>query len=187
MNILILVGSLRADSFNRRLAQEAIRALPTDASATMFNRLDELPLYNPNIESDPIAGEAVARLRAEVAGADGVIITTPAHNGSMSAVVKNAIDWVASPAPGAPIAGKRVLVLSAALDPHGNEWALRATSRVLTRAGAIVDGSFALADAYAHFSDGSIMTDAIAKQLTYAVSGLVGQELHPKSPEVLAA
>ena len=90
----VLVGSNRRESINRRLAQ-ALAKLGADAFDVRFIRLDDLPMYNQDLEQ-PVPQE-VARFKSEVATADALLFVTPEHNRSIPAVHKNAIDWGARP------------------------------------------------------------------------------------------
>jgi chromate reductase, NAD(P)H dehydrogenase (quinone) len=90
----VIVGSNRRESINRKLAQ-ALAKLGADAFDVRFIRLDDLPMYNQDLE-EPVP-ERVARFKSEVAAADALLFVTPEHNRSVPAVLKNAIDWGARP------------------------------------------------------------------------------------------
>jgi chromate reductase len=92
--IAIVVGSNRRDSVNRKLAQ-ALARLGADRFDIVWADIDDLPLYNPDHES-PLPN-SVARFKAELDAADGVLVVTPEHNRSLPAALKNAIDWAARP------------------------------------------------------------------------------------------
>ena len=91
--IAVIVGSLRKDSFNRKLAN-ALPALAPDAEFTQL-RIDDLPLYNQDDDGTP--AEQVKRLKGEIAAASAVIFVTPEYNRSMPGVLKNAIDHASRP------------------------------------------------------------------------------------------
>jgi chromate reductase len=92
--IAIVVGSNRRESLNRKLAH-ALGKLGADKFDVTFPRIDDLPLFNQDHENDLPA--SVARFKADVNAADGVLIVTPEHNRSIPAALKNAIDWGARP------------------------------------------------------------------------------------------
>ena len=105
-NVALVVGSNRRESINRQLAQ-AIGQLGRDQFNAKIARIDDLPLYNQDLEA--ALPESVSRFKAEIEAADGVIIVTPEHSRSIPAVLKSAIDWGARPWgktswPGKPIA-----------------------------------------------------------------------------------
>src|SRR4051794_31409732 len=92
--VAIVVGSNRRDSINRKLAH-AIARLGDARLAARFVQIDDLPIYNQDIEN-PLP-ESVGRFKAEIEGADALLVVTPEHNRSIPAVLKNAIDWGARP------------------------------------------------------------------------------------------
>jgi len=88
-NIAIVVGSLRKDSVNRKVAQ-AICAIANDRLDCSIVEIGKLALFNQEIEADPPA-EWVAFKQA-IAAADGVLFVTPEYNRSIPGALKNAID-----------------------------------------------------------------------------------------------
>jgi chromate reductase, NAD(P)H dehydrogenase (quinone) len=90
----VIVGSNRRDSINRKLAQ-ALAKLGAGVFDVRFIRLDDLPMYNQDLEH-PVP-EKVARFKSELATSDALLFVTPEHNRSIPAVLKNAIDWGARP------------------------------------------------------------------------------------------
>jgi chromate reductase len=94
LNVAVVVGSNRRESLNRRLA-EALAKLGAEALAFSFVRIDDLPLYNQDLEAS--LPETVVRFKHEIEAADGVLFVTPEHSRSIPAALKNAIDWGARP------------------------------------------------------------------------------------------
>lgn len=90
----IVVGSNRRESINRKLAQ-ALARLGGGAFEARFIQIDDLPMYNQDLEQ-PVPA-AVARFKAEVEGSDALLVVTPEHSRSIPAVLKNAIDWGTRP------------------------------------------------------------------------------------------
>ena len=90
----IVVGSARRDSINRKLAQ-ALARLGDGKFEAVFLKVDDLPLYNQDHESDLPA--PVKRFKAEAAQCDAFLFVTPEHNRSIPALLKNAIDWGSRP------------------------------------------------------------------------------------------
>jgi len=99
INVVTLVGSLRAGSMNRQLAELGAENAPDGVTLTVFNGLADLPFYNEDIDCEPVPQEAAA-LREAVAAADAALIVTPEYNGGLPAVIKNAIDWLSRPSTG---------------------------------------------------------------------------------------
>ncbi len=135
MHVLLLVGSLRADSLNRRLAAVALRHLAADTDAAIWEGLADLPHYDQDLDTDAPPAAAVA-LRAAVERADALVVVTPEYNGSLPSALKNAIDWVSRPRGASVIAGKPAAVLGASMSPYAARWAREDAVRVLRVAGA---------------------------------------------------
>ena len=93
-HLAVVVGSNRRDSINRKLAQ-ALARLGSNAFEPHFVRIDDLPMFNQDLEGNLPA--EVVRYKSELARADGVLIVTPEHDRSIPAVLKNAVDWGARP------------------------------------------------------------------------------------------
>lgn len=90
----IIVGSNRRESINRRLAL-ALARLVEDRLDLTWIRIDDLPMYNQDLEAN--RPETVTRFTGEVAATTAVLFVSPEHNRSVSAVLKNAIDWGSKP------------------------------------------------------------------------------------------
>ena len=101
IKVLALVGSLRAASINRQIAELAAAVAPDGVTVTVFEGLGDLPFYNEEID-DAITPDVqppaqVVALRSAAAESDAALVVTPEYNGSIPAVVKNAIDWLSRP------------------------------------------------------------------------------------------
>jgi chromate reductase, NAD(P)H dehydrogenase (quinone) len=92
--IAVIVGSLRRDSINRKLA-EALAKLAGPKLEFTYVKIDDLPLFSQDLEPNPPA--AVTRIKGQIEAADGVLIVTPEYNRSIPGVLKNAIDWASRP------------------------------------------------------------------------------------------
>jgi chromate reductase len=88
-DIVIIVGSLRKESFNRKMARALIEVAPASLTLEIVE-IGQLPLYNQDLDGDPPA--AWRQFRDRVKKADGVIFVTPEYNRSVPAPLKNAID-----------------------------------------------------------------------------------------------
>ncbi len=140
--ILALVGSLRAASINRQIAELAGTVAADDVTVTIFEGLAELPFYNEeiddvmNTEAPPLA--PVAALRAAAADADAALVVTPEYNGSYPAVIKNAIDWLSRPFGDGALKGKPLAVIGGSFGQYGGVWAHDDTRKSFGIAGARV-------------------------------------------------
>jgi chromate reductase len=126
--IAVLVGSLRKDSINRRLA----RALETLAPADfVFDhlRIDDLPFYNQDF--DETYPDICQRLKAEIRAADALLFVTPEYNRSIPGVLKNAIDVGSRPYGDSAFTGKRVGVIGASIGAVGTACAQQHLRNVL--------------------------------------------------------
>ncbi len=122
VKILVLVGSLRAASVNRQLAEVAGESASAAVSFQLFERLGELPLYNEDVDGEGVA-ESVQALRLAAAEADAALVVTPEYNGSIPGVLKNAIDWLSRPFGDGALKGKPMVVIGTALGRYGGVWA----------------------------------------------------------------
>jgi chromate reductase len=101
--IALVVGSLRRDSYNKKLAQSLAKLSHPDFEFTTV-RIDDLPLYNQ--DDDANQPPTVKRLKSEIANSQGVIFVTPEYNRSIPGVLKNAIDHASRPYGQSAWAGK---------------------------------------------------------------------------------
>jgi chromate reductase, NAD(P)H dehydrogenase (quinone) len=97
--ILAFAGSLRKDSYNRKLLKYAIQGAQAAGGRVVELGPERLvlPLYNGDLEGDGVFPDDVAAWRAEVARCDGLLIASPEYNHGISGVLKNAIDWASRP------------------------------------------------------------------------------------------
>lgn len=93
-DIAIVVGSLRKDSFNRKLADAIVNLGRKECSFSQL-RIDDLPLYNQDDDSKP--APSVQRLKDAIRAADAILFVTPEYNRSVPGVLKNAIDHASRP------------------------------------------------------------------------------------------
>ena len=135
--ILALVGSLRSGSDNRRLAEAAVKLAPNGVSVEIFDGLGDVALYNEDIDLPGVVA-AADRLRAEVQSADALLLVTPEYNGTMSAALKNAIDWISRPFGAGVISGKPVAVMGTSHGQYGGVWAHDDARKAARIAGANV-------------------------------------------------
>lgn len=133
-NVLVLIGSLRAASVNRQLAELAVESAPDGVTLQVFDRLGELPHYNEDIDNDDVA-EPVRALREAAAAAGAALVVTPEYNGSIPGVLKNAIDWLSRPWGNGALKDKPFAVIGTALGQYGGVWAHDETRKSFAIAG----------------------------------------------------
>jgi chromate reductase len=115
-NIAVIVGSLRKDSFNRKLANAIVKLGPPEFTFKQV-RIGDLPLYNQ--DDDANQADSVKRLKNEIRAAQGLLFVTPEYNRSMPGVLKNAIDHASRPYGQSAWAGKPAGVLGASIGVIG--------------------------------------------------------------------
>jgi chromate reductase, NAD(P)H dehydrogenase (quinone) len=128
INIAVVVGSLRKESFNQKLAGALEKLFPADFSFTQI-RIDDLPLYNQDDDASP--SESVKRLKSEITAARGVIFLSPEYNRSISGVLKNAIDHASRPYGKSVWNGKPAGVIGASVGPVGTALAQQHLRNIL--------------------------------------------------------
>ncbi len=126
--IAVIVGSLRKDSFNRKLALALAHLAPADFTFEHV-RIDDLPLYNQ--DDDGNQAPAVKRLKSEIAAAQGLLFVTPEYNRSFSGVLKNAIDNASRPYGQSAWGGKPAGVLGVSVGAIGTALAQQHLRNVL--------------------------------------------------------
>lgn len=126
--IAVVVGSLRRDSFNRKLATAIAKLAPSEFS---FKQLEigGLPLYNQDDDASPV--ESVKRLKSEITASRGVLFVTAEYNRSIPGVLKNAIDHASRPYGQNAWAGKPVGVLGVSVGTIGTAIAQQHLRNVL--------------------------------------------------------
>ena len=115
-SIAVVVGSLRRDSFNRKLATAIAKLAPAEFSFQQL-RIDDLPLYNQDDDANQAA--PVKRLKAEIAGSQGLLFVTAEYNRSIPGVLKNAIDHASRPYGQNAWGGKPAGVIGVSVGPIG--------------------------------------------------------------------
>ncbi|MER5296683.1 NAD(P)H-dependent oxidoreductase [Streptomyces pharetrae] len=178
VRILALVGSLRAGSHNRQLAEAAVKHAPEGADIQLFEGLAEIPFYNEDIDVEGSVPAAALRLREAVAAADALLLFTPEYNGTMPAVLKNAIDWLSRPYGAGAIVGKAVAVVGTAFGQYGGVWAHDDTRKSVGVAGAKVleDVKLSIPGSLQRFAETHPADDTeVAAQLTEVVARLHGE------------
>src|SRR4051794_28554872 len=109
-DIAVLVGSLRKDSINRKVANALAEVAPAALRLSIIE-IGHLPIYNQDGDENPPA--AWTEFRERIRAADAVLFVTPEHNRSVPAALKNAIDVGSRPYGHSAWSGKPGAVISA--------------------------------------------------------------------------
>lgn len=107
--VLCLCGSLRRVSANRAALEAARELAPSSLRLVLFERLRDLPLFNPDAEVDPLP-QVVLDLREAVGRADALLIACPEYAHGIPGAFKNLLDWLVG---ALEFPGKPVLLLNA--------------------------------------------------------------------------
>ena len=126
--IAVVIGSLRQDSFNRKLANAVTKLAPPEFSFRQVE-IGDLPLYNQ--DDDANQAESVKRLKGEIAASQGLLFVTPEYNRSIPGVLKNAIDHASRPYGQSAWAGKPAGVLGASPGATGTAMAQQHLRNIL--------------------------------------------------------
>ena len=170
--ILGIAGSLRADSFNRRLLLTDAEDVSSSVNVVLWDRLAQIPAFDEDREADSIPA-SVADLRRAIRAADAVLIATPEYNRSIPGALKNALDWASRPFATNPLRGKPAAVISASPSPRGGQAAQEDLRRVLRVIGAdVVDEGLAVASVHRRLTDDG-PDQELRRQLRHLVSVLV--------------
>jgi chromate reductase len=126
--IAVIVGSLRKDSFNKKLADAVIKLAPSDLVFKQV-QISDLPLYNQ--DDDKNQADPVKRLKNEIRDSQGVLFVTPEYNRSIPGVLKNAIDHCSRPYGQNVWEGKPAGIIGVSIGPNGTAMAQQHLRNVL--------------------------------------------------------
>ena len=181
LKLLVIPGSARAGSLNRRLAAAAAtlaRANGAEAIELDLRSL-ALPLYDGDIEAASGVPAGGTQLQDAIAAADALLVVTPEYNGFPTPLVVNAFDWLSRIPPQAPrasglatTANKPIALLAASPGPLGGLRSMNYLRQYFQMAFAmiVVPQQFALGRAHEAFDDSGALKDEKARQ---AVSGVL--------------
>ena len=122
VKVLALVGSLRAASINRQLAELAAETAPDGVTVTCSTGWATCRSTTRTSTTTNVPASVVA-LRTAAADADAALVVTPEYNGSIPGVLKNAIDWLSRPFGNSALKDKPMAVVGAAMGQYGGVWA----------------------------------------------------------------
>ena len=164
--ILAFAGSLRHGSYNKKLLAIAVQgALAADAEVKLVDLRDyPLPVFDEDLESESGAPANATELKRLFVHANGLLMAAPEYNSSMTAVLKNTVDWVSRPAPGeAPLvafSGKIAGLVSASPGALGGLRGLVHVRAMLGNLGVIVlPDQVAVGQAHEAFAEDGTLKD----------------------------
>lgn len=187
VRLLVIAGSLREASYNRRLAQLACKLANSHPAVESFEwqELASIEPYNGDQEDEQDGfPTGAARLARAVRSSDGLFIATPEYNGSVPGQLKNALDWLSRSDTGqssgdlqkSPLFGVPVAVASASTGQFGALWARDELVKVLRTQGArpLADPSVTLAQVHDAFADdGELNSPEQHEKLSQLVTTLI--------------
>jgi chromate reductase len=169
--ILAFAGSLRADSYNKKLVRiAAAGAQEAGAEVTLLDLRElPLPIYDGDLEAAEGLPENALRLKELMKASDGFLIAAPEYNASITAALKNALDWASRPAPGEPslaaFQGKAAALMSASPGALGGLRGLIHVRAILGTLGVlVVPNQVAVMKAHEAFTPGGHLADEQLRQ-----------------------
>jgi chromate reductase len=136
VRVLAVSGSLQAHSSNRAILRTARRVAVAGVEVVDSMSVGDVPAFNPDLERDAATAPAVVvEWRAQVAGADGVLIASPEYAHSLPGALKNALDWLVG---SGELYEKPVAVLCGSPRPNGGVMGRHALEQTLKAQGAFV-------------------------------------------------
>lgn len=169
-------ASLRAESFNTRLARLAVRLLEENGATVDAAQMTDFdcPSYNQDAQSTNGIAPGALELRRRLEANDAFVIASPEYNGSMPGLLKNVIDWTSRHRP-QPFNGRHALLLSASPSMVGGNRGLWALRMPLEHLGArVYPDMFSLAQAHTAFApDGNLVSAELAKRLEQTIIGFL--------------
>ena len=173
MKILGISGSLRRDSYNSALLRAAAELTGDGVELEIWEGLKAVPPYDEDDDTGE-APAAVAELRAAIAGADAVLLSTPEYNSSVPGQLKNALDWVSRPIRTNALRNKPVAVIGASTGMFGAVWAQAELRKVVSAIGARpLDDDLPVSLAPTRFADeGRLVDEEVRERLSRVLTEL---------------
>jgi chromate reductase len=171
--LLGIGGSVRRDSYSVAVLRAIGESVPDGVSFEIFP-LDDVPIYNQDLDT-ATPPPAVVALRAAIDDADGVVISSPEYNHSISGVLKNALDWASRPYGAATLTGKPVLTLTSSPAFTGGVRAQAHLNEVLTAIAArlVLRPQIVIASVHEKIRHGRLVDDATVAFLKSGVLDLL--------------
>lgn len=152
-NIAVIIGSLRKDSFNRKLAL-SLDKLQHPTLKFSYLQIDDIPLYNQDLDNN--LPTSVVKLKKEIATAHAILMVTPEYNRSIPGVLKNIIDWGTRPYGQNVWAEKPMATIGITPGANGTAVAQSHLRSIMVALGAIL---FGLPEVYLTYKEGLIDND----------------------------
>ena len=156
--IIAFSGSNSKTSINQQLV-EAI-AIKHESIETLNLRDFEAPLYGIDLENESGIPASMIALKEKMKEADGFLVSSPEHNGSMPAVLKNTIDWLSRIEPKV-FDDKPTVFLSTSPGPRGGVSALEHLVAIMPYRGANIVGSYSIGSFNDHYNNGELSEEII--------------------------
>jgi len=172
LHLIGISGSLRSNSSNTNILRAIMHLLPDNVDMTLYEKLDTIPHFNPEIEKDRVPS-SVQELRSEIQNADAVIFCTPEYAFGVPGVLKNALDWLVS---SGELNEKPVAAISASPLTSGGDKALASLILTLTALGTKISEPLSLSIPTIKkvmTEDGDIIDNALIAQLKALTERLV--------------
>ena len=159
MDVLVLIGSLRAASFSRKIGEAAVAVAPNDMNLKIVDGRS-LPLYDQDLDGEKKPA-AVQTLLDQIIAADALVFVTPDSNYGIPGTLKNAIDWASRPAYRSPLKNKPSVIVSHSVAPTGGARAHSQLSSVLsgTLTPTLVAPGFSIPAVHEKFDESGQLAD----------------------------
>jgi NAD(P)H-dependent FMN reductase len=179
--LIAIAGSLRAQSFNKNLVKIAAKGAEEAGAEVRYVDLADfaIPLYSEDLEAEGTPA-SVNDLKHLFAQADGILLASPEYNGSISGVLKNALDWLSRPSKDAEIGsafqGKVAGIMATSPGGLGGIRGLAHTRDILFNLGVMVSPKqVAVGSSYQAFNSEGQLTDADMEQRVKALGAEVAE------------
>ena len=177
MEVLAISGSLRTNSYNTALLKSAITTAPSNMNISLFQHINEIPHFNPDIPQNSIPS-SVLNLREAITKSDAILISTPEYAHGIPGALKNALDWLVS---SSEIILKPIVVMSVSTSELGGFRAAAALIQVLNamNTNVVIDANLNVPFAKTKFNGKGDLIDSNIKQALknslYTIANIVEQ------------
>jgi len=175
LRILAISGSLRRLSSNTALVLAAADLAPEGVEVLFYTQLGELPLFNPDVDSDQ-PPEVVAQFRREISASDAVLISSPEYAHGVPGALKNALDWIVG---SGEIVGKPVALVNASPRATYAQASLEETLRVMS-ADVIAEASVTVPLSGRHLDAPGIVADTALSRTIRSALVALAQAARPR-------